>query len=139
MTITEAASTVKCSRQTIYNYVKSGQLKATRNGKGYEIDLEDLVEAFGVSNEASKSVNGVSSEKSKVDTFTGASNEASNLDKYIDTLLQQLEEKDKQIGQLHQIIALQQKTISEQHLALEDKRQPLPSLWQRLKGTIKRA
>lgn len=139
MTITEAAQAVKRSRQTIYNHVKNGKLFAKRNGKGYDIDLLDLLAAFGVSNETSKSVNDVSREKSNFDTFTGVSNEVSNFDKYVDTLLQQLEEKDKQIGQLHQILAMQQKTISAQSLALEDKRQPLPSLWHRFLGRMKRA
>lgn len=132
MTITEAAQAVKRSRQTIYNYVKSGKLFAKRNGKGYEIDLLDLRKAFDVSNEASKSVNEVKRDLSNLGTLTGVS----TLDRYVDALLQQLEEKDKQIGELHQLIALQQKTISEQHLALEDKRQPKPSLWQRIKGKM---
>lgn len=135
MTITEAAQNVNRSRQTIYNYVKSGKLKAKRNGKGYEIDLEDLQEAFDMSNEASKSVNEVSSDPSKVDTSNSASNEVSNFDKYIDTLLRQLEEKDKQIQELHQIVAMQQKSIQQlteqNQLLLEDRRKK-PPFWKRL-------
>ena len=130
MTITEAARTVNRSRQTIYNYVKSGKLKSNRNGKGYDIELEELRKAFDMSNDTS-------SKSSKFDTSTSnddMSNQVSNempIDKYIDTLTHQLEEKDKQVEELHQIIAMQQKSVQQltEQILLEDKSHPW---WKRI-------
>ena len=79
MTITEAAKTVKKSRQTIYNYIEQGKLKASRNGKGFEVELEDLLDAF----EMSKNTSNVSSDN----VSNQASNGVSNVDRYIDTLI----------------------------------------------------
>jgi len=131
LTITEAARTVNRSRQTIYNYVKSGKLKSNRNGKGYDIELEELRKAFDMSNDTS-------SKSSKFDTSTSnddMSNQVSNempIDKYIDTLTHQLEEKDKQVEELHQIIAMQQKSVQQltEQILLEDKSKQ--SWWERL-------
>ena len=130
LTITEAARTVNRSRQTIYNYVKSGKLKSNRNGKGYDIELEELRKAFDMSNDTS-------SKSSKFDTSTSnddMSNQVSNempIDKYIDTLTHQLEEKDKQVEELHQIIAMQQKSVQQltEQILLEDKSHPW---WKRI-------
>ena len=132
MTITEAAKTVKKSRQTIYNYIEQGKLKASRNGKGFEVELEDLLDAFEMSKEASNKTDNVSSDN----VSNQASNGLSNVDMYIDTLIKQQDEKDRQIQELHQIVAMQQKSLdkltSQNQLLLEDTRRK-PSLWQRLK------
>lgn len=42
----EAAEALKLTRRTLYNYLKSGQLKATKIGRGWRItqkNLEDFV------------------------------------------------------------------------------------------------
>ena len=132
MTITEAAKTVKKSRQTIYNYIEQGKLKASRNGKGFEVELEDLLDAFEMSKNTSNKTNNVSSDN----VSNQASNGLSNVDRYIDTMIEQLEEKDNQIKELHQLLAISEKntsTLAEQNqLLLEDTRRK-PSLFQRFK------
>ena len=136
MTITEAAKTVKKSRQTIYNYIEQGKLKASRNGKGFEVELEDLLDAFEMSKEASNKTDNVSSDNVSNQASNGVSNGLSNVDMYIDTLIKQQDEKDRQIQELHQIVAMQQKSLdkltSQNQLLLEDTRNR-PSLWQRFK------
>lgn len=138
MTITEAAKTVKKSRQTIYNYIEQGKLKASRNGKGFEVELEDLLDAFEMSKNTSNKTNNVSSDN----VSNQASNGLSNVDRYIDTLIEQLEEKDNQIKELHQLLAISEKntsTLAEQNqLLLEDTRRK-PSLFQRFKTIFARA
>lgn len=136
MTITEAAKTVKKSRQTIYNYIEQGKLKASRNGKGFEVELEDLLDAFEMSKNTSNKTNNVSSDNVSNQASNGVSNGLSNVDRYIDTLIEQLEEKDNQIKELHQLLAISEKntsTLAEQNqLLLEDTRHK-SSFWQRLK------
>ena len=139
MTITEAAKTVKKSRQTIYNYIEQGKLKASRNGKGFEVELEDLLDAFEMSKNTSNKTNNVSSDSSKFDTSMSndeVSNEMS-IYKYVDTLIKQQDEKDRQIQELHQIVAMQQKSLDklteQNQLLLEDTRNQ-PSFFQRLKA-----
>lgn len=43
-TLKEVAKILKVSRQTIYNYLKAGRLKATKIGKEYRVTKEDLEE-----------------------------------------------------------------------------------------------
>ena len=43
-TLKEVAEILKVSRQTIYNYLKAGRLKATKIGKEYRVTKEDLEE-----------------------------------------------------------------------------------------------
>ena len=147
MTITEAAKTVKRSRQTIYNYIEQGKLKTSHNGKGFEVELEDLLDAFEMSKDASNKTGNVSSDDVSNQASNKVPNELSNVDKYIDTLIEQLEEKDKQIQEkdrqiqeLHTIIAMQQrsqdKLVEDNRLLLQDKRRK--SWWQRLTSWGKR-
>ena len=41
-TLQEVADILKVTRQTIYNYVTSGRLRATKFGKEYRVTEEDL-------------------------------------------------------------------------------------------------
>ena len=41
-TLKEVAEILKVSRQTIYNYLKAGRLRATKFGKEYRVTREDL-------------------------------------------------------------------------------------------------
>jgi putative molybdopterin biosynthesis protein len=43
-TLQEVANIIRVSRQTIYNYVTAGRLKATKYGKEYRVTEEDLQE-----------------------------------------------------------------------------------------------
>lgn len=43
-TLKEVADILKVSRQTIYNYLKAGRLRATKFGKEYRVTKEDLEE-----------------------------------------------------------------------------------------------
>ena len=43
-TLQELADIMKVSRQTIYNYLRAGRLKATKYGKEYRILEEDMKE-----------------------------------------------------------------------------------------------
>ena len=137
LTITEAAKTVKCSRQTVYNYIKLGKLQAQHNGNSYNIKLEDLMEAFEMSSKTSSESGETSKDDMSNNASITASNETSSIDKYIDTLIEQLEEKDRQIQELHQIVAMTQKSVNQlteqNQLLLEDTRQKL-SLWTRIKA-----
>lgn len=40
----DVARLLKVSRQTVYNYLKSGKLKATKIGKEYRVKEKDLKE-----------------------------------------------------------------------------------------------
>ena len=137
MTITEAAKTVNCSRQTIYNYIKQQKLQAQHDGDSYDIKLEDLMDAFKMSSKTSTEANETSNIDTSKQASNQSSNETSNVDKYIDTLIEQLEEKDKQIQELHQIVALTQKSVNQlteqNQLLLEDNHHK-PTFWQRLKS-----
>ena len=116
MTVKEAAEHTGKSTQTIYNYIHSGKLPASQNGKKFEINLEDLERTF--SNE---------------DDSKEESNEDSNI---VQILTQQIEEKDEQITELHQLLALAHKNIdsltTQNQLLLEDMRKP-KTAWQKLK------
>jgi hypothetical protein len=89
--------------QTIYNYIHSGKLPASQNGKNFEIVLDDLELVFGKNSDKS---------------------DDSNL---VQILKKQLEEKDEQIRELYQLLAIAYKnfdSITEQNqLLLEDIRQ----------------
>ena len=105
MTITEAAKTIKGSRQTIYNYIKQEKLHSEHNGDSYDIRASDLLDAFGMSSKTSKTSK--ASNETSTDDMSNwasktASNETSSIDKYLDTLTEQLEKTDKQIQELHQ-------------------------------------
>ena len=41
-TLKEVAEILKVTKQTIYNYIKSGRIKATKYGKEYRITEKDL-------------------------------------------------------------------------------------------------
>jgi excisionase family DNA binding protein len=43
-TIDEIASIIKVTQRTIYNYIKSGQLKAIKLGKYWRVKHQDLEE-----------------------------------------------------------------------------------------------
>lgn len=43
-TLQEVADVLRVSRQTIYNYLKSGRLHATKYGKEYRVTEEELQE-----------------------------------------------------------------------------------------------
>ena len=45
LSLSKAAEEVKKSKSTIFNYIKTGKLKAYKNGSIYEIDKNDLYEA----------------------------------------------------------------------------------------------
>ena len=96
MTITEAAKTVQCSRQTICNYLEQGWIQAQHYGVSYEIELEDLMDVFAMSSKTSSE-----------------SNKTSNVDKDINALIEQLDKKDEQIQEVHQILAMTQKSVNQ--------------------------
>ncbi len=89
-----------------------------------------------MSKEASNKTDNVSSDNVSNQASNGVSNGLSNVDMYIDTLIKQQDEKDRQIQELHQIVAMQQKSLDklteQNQLLLEDTRRK-PSLFQRFK------
>ena len=109
MTITEAAQTINSSQQIIFNAVMRGQLRATYNGKDFDIEWDDLLDAFGGSKKFPKVNEGFRNEMSHQ-----MSKKTSDLDGYICALLQQIKEADQQIEELNQTTAKYQKYI--QHL-----------------------
>ena len=40
----EVADVLRIKLRTVYDYIKSGKLKAIKLGKGYRIEMEDLAE-----------------------------------------------------------------------------------------------
>jgi excisionase family DNA binding protein len=112
MTVKEAAEHTGKSIQTIYNYIHSGKLPAFQNGKSFDINLEDLERVFGN--------NGDVSDDSKL----------------VQILKKQLEEKDEQIRELHQLLAIAHKNVDslteQNQLMLEDMRKP-KNTWEKLK------
>jgi excisionase family DNA binding protein len=115
MTVKEAAEHSGKSMQTIYNYIHSGKLSAFQNGKSFDINLDDLELVFG---------------------NNGDESDDSNL---VQILKKQLEEKDEQIRELHQLLAIAHKNVDrlteQNQLMLEDMRKPKP-MWDRVKARL---
>ena len=139
MTIKEAAKTINCEPFTIFNYVKMGKLAATYNGKDFDIDFDDLLDAFHISKETPQTGNATLRDE----TLDKMPDETSNLDGYILSLTQQIQEGDEQIQELHQVIAKQQKALRQLAEQLDFARQVIEemqnrkSLWQRILGRIR--
>lgn len=111
MNIQEAAAYVGKSPTTIRRYIKDSKLEAILKDNQYDIEPEELERVFG----------------------NGQMNK--QLDKLIDTLQQQLFEKDQQIAELHRLLALSeansQKSLEDNQRLLEDLRNK-KTFWQRL-------
>ena len=112
MTVKEAAEHTGKSVQTIYNYIHSGKLSAFQNGKSFDINLEDLELVFGKN---------------------GDESDDSNL---VQILKKQIDEKDEQIRELHQLLAIAHKNVDslteQNQLMLEDMRKP-KTTWEKIK------
>ena len=122
MTIKEAVQFTGKSEKTIRNYIKEGKLVSRKiNGK-YDIKESELKRVFG---------NG---------KFNGNLPELITIiQKQLEEKEHQLQEKDTQIAELHQLLAIAQKNINQiteqNQLLLEDMRKPKP-LWQRVKARL---
>lgn len=110
VTVKEFAELIGVSRQTVYKWLSTGDSKgdnwltgyATKGDKGVYIDIR-AVDAY-------KGVNGRQSRDSKAtDKATSkATAEKTVENDYIETLKQQIEEKDKQIKELSRLLDQQQ-------------------------------
>ena len=115
-TVSEAARTLGISEKTVRRHIKSGQLKAwmqdgqwliERAGKGrtevrHRVDSEEKVARHRVDSDQAMG-------RQRVDTGERAARQASSADRStlhatIGLLKQQLEEKDRQIGELHVLL-----------------------------------
>ncbi|MBN2185912.1 MAG: helix-turn-helix domain-containing protein [Dehalococcoidia bacterium] len=115
-TVGEAARALGISEKTVRRHIKSGQLKAwmedgqwliERAGKertegGHRVDSEEEVGRQRVDNDQTTG-------RQRVDTEERAARQASSADRStlhatIGLLRQQLEEKDRQIGELHVLL-----------------------------------
>jgi len=121
LTPSQAANHLKLSTATIYRHISSGKLKSEQiDGKLHVILDDENCDAFQESD--------VEAEHSEVIKLLQGENQR---------LIAQLEEKDRQIEELHQIVAMGQKNIAsltEQVKLLEDKRNS--GWWQRLKAGL---
>jgi len=131
ISVAEAAKRVQKTPQYLYQLIREEKLQAEKNGKGYEISLEDLFQVFP---DSSKPVNSVEqSLEGVVKVLESTIEEMREERKYF---LNQIKEKDEQIHELHAILAMSQRNMESFRLALEEG-QKKRSLWRRLMGRQK--
>ena len=104
-TVTEAARTLGISEKTVRRHIKSGQLKAWMENGQWLIERAGKGRTEGRHRVDSDQTMG----RQRVDTGERAARQASSADRStlqatIGLLKQQLEEKDRQIGELHVLL-----------------------------------
>ena len=131
ISVAEAAKRVDKTPQYLYQLIKEGRLNAERNGRGYEISLESLFKVFPDSGENVKSV-----EQSLETVVKVLETTIEELREERKEFLNQIQEKDKQIHELHTILALSQRNMESSQLSLEGM-QKKRGFWRRLLGRQK--
>ncbi|MBC8460243.1 MAG: hypothetical protein H8D67_19840 [Deltaproteobacteria bacterium] len=131
ISVAEAAKRVDKTPQYLYQLIKEGRLNAERNGRGYEISLESLFTVFPDSGENVKSV-----ELSLEIVVKVLETTIEELREERKEFLNQIQEKDKQIHELHTILALSQRNMESSQLSLEGM-QKKRGFWRRLLGRQK--
>ena len=119
MNIQEAAAYTKKGTSTIRRYIKNGKLKVNQVGNRYEIEKEELDRVFNVQN----------MDNQLFELIETLQNELEEKNK-------QLHEKDKQIEQIHQLLAIaetnNQRLIFDNQKLLVDLRHKQQPFWKRL-------
>ncbi len=131
ISVAEAAKRVDKTPQYLYQLIKEGRLNSERNGRGYEISLESLFKVFPDSGENVKSV-----EQSLETVVKVLETTIEELREERKEFLNQIQEKDKQIHELHTILALSQRNMESSQLSLEGM-QKKRGFWRRLLGRQK--
>jgi septal ring factor EnvC (AmiA/AmiB activator) len=128
ISVAEAAKRVHKTPQYLYQLIREGKLQAEKNSKGYEISLEILFKVFPDDGEPVNSI-----EKNLETVVKVLENTIEELREERKEFLKQIQEKDKQIHELHTILALSQRNMESSRLALEEERKKR-GFWQRLLG-----
>ena len=117
ITVKEAGGLLGISSRQVINRIHRGKLKAKKDGRLWQVH-SSLSEADKVTGETSEEVFEESGEASPV---TGETSQEAykKLEEMVDYFKGQIEEKDKQISELHQMLMVTER--SRQQL-LEDKR-----------------
>lgn len=126
ISVAEAAKRVQRTPQYLYQLIKDGKLKAEKNGRGYEISLENLFKVFP---DVDEPVN--SFEQSLESVVKVLESTVEELREERKDFLNQIQEKDKQIHELHTILAMSQRNMESFQLALEGERKK-GGFWKRL-------
>jgi len=126
ISVAEAAKRVQKTPQYLYQLIKEGKLKAEKNGRGYEISLESLFNIFPDDDEPVNSL-----EISLESVVKVLSSTVEELREERKDFLNQIQEKDKQIHELHTILAMSQRNMESFQLALEGERKK-HGFWKRL-------
>jgi excisionase family DNA binding protein len=126
ISVAEAAKRVQKTPQYLYQLIKEGKLKAEKNGRGYELSLESLFNVFPDDDEPVNSL-----EQSLESVVQVLSSTVEELREERKDFLNQIQEKDKQIHELHTILAMSQRNMESFQLALEGERKNR-GFWKRL-------
>jgi excisionase family DNA binding protein len=126
ISVAEAAKRVQKTPQYLYQLIKEGKLKAEKNGRGYELSLESLFNVFPDDDEPVNSL-----EQSLESVVQVLSSTVEELREERKDFLNQIQEKDKQIHELHTILAMSQRNMESFQLALEGERKKR-GFWKRL-------
>ena len=114
ISVAEAAKRVQKTPQYLYQLIKEGKLKAEKNSRGYEISLEILFKVFPDDNEPVNSL-----EQSLESVVKVLSSTVEELREERKDFLNQIQEKDKQIHELHTILAMSQRNMESFQLAFK--------------------
>jgi len=113
ISVAEVAKRVQKTPQYLYQLIKEGKLKAEKNSRGYEISLESLFNVFPDDDEPVNSL-----EISLESVVKVLSSTVDELREERKDFLNQIQEKDKQIHELHTILAMSQRNMESFQLAL---------------------
>lgn len=136
--IFEAAAELGISIKTVRRRIKNGKLKATKFSGRWFVDIQgdQPVHSNGQNNDQSVPSNGQSTQPTDQSQLIEAlKQQTEDLKLENSRKHEQLERHDQQIQELHQIIAMHQKSIQQlteqNQLLLEDKRRSKRSWWKR--------